>query len=71
LFEKYKTRPIVVYAFSANPEAYSAANALVQNGFKNVHVLAGGLFNIRWAASNVEGMYFLHELVEDVPAENK
>lgn len=69
--EKYKTTPVVVYAFSGSPEAYDAANTLVQNGFKNVKVLAGGLFNIHWTGSNVEGMSYLHNLVEDVPEENK
>lgn len=69
--EKYKTAPLIVYAFSGSPEAYAAANTLVQNGFKDVTVLAGGLFNIRWTASNVQGMAYLHNLVENVPEENK
>jgi rhodanese-related sulfurtransferase len=69
--EKYKTAPVIVYAFSGSPEAYAAANTLTQNGFKDVRVLAGGLFNIRWTASNVEGMAYLHNLVENVPEENK
>jgi len=69
--EKYKTLPIIVYAFSGTPEAYAAANTLVQNGFKNVKVLGGGIFNIRWSASNVQGLSSLHDMVEDVPEENK
>lgn len=69
--EKYKTSPVVVYAFSGSPEAYSAANTLTKNGFLDVKVLAGGLFNIRWTGSNIEGMSYLHNLVEAVPEENK
>jgi rhodanese-related sulfurtransferase len=50
---------------------YDAANTLLKNGFTNVKVLAGGLFNLRWSASNVPGMYFLHNFIVDVPDENK
>jgi rhodanese-related sulfurtransferase len=70
--EKYKSSPIVVYAFSSgSTETYATANTLVQNGFKQVYVLAGGLFNVRCTASNVAGMYFMHDWVEGVPDENK
>ena len=60
-----------MYGFSGSPEAYTAANTLVQNGFTNVKLLAGGLFNIRWTAANVAGMNQLEALVSDVPSENK
>ena len=69
--EKYKASPVIVYGFSGSPDAYMIANLLTANGFKDVKILAGGLFNIRWTASNVDGLYFMHDWVEDVPEENK
>jgi hypothetical protein len=48
-----------------------AANTLVQKGFTNIKLLAGGLFNIRWTAANVVNMNHLDDLVTDVPSENK
>ena len=69
--QKFQSSPVVVYTFSAGPEAYAAAVALAQHGFKNVSVLAGGLFTVRWMASNVEGLKHLHNLVTDVPVENQ
>jgi rhodanese-related sulfurtransferase len=66
-----ENKPIVVYAFSNSTEAYEAANTLVKNGFKNVSVLAGGLFNVRWTAANVSGYGYLKDWVEGVPEENK
>lgn len=67
----HKNKPVIVYAFSGNPEAYSSAKILSDNGFKDVRVLSGGLFNIRWTAANVAGMQRLNEWVVNVPEENK
>jgi rhodanese-related sulfurtransferase len=69
--DAYRNKPVFVYAFSGSPEAYMAANTLVQKGFTNIRLLAGGLFNIRWTAANVAGMDHLGALVTDVPSENK
>ena len=68
--ENYKNRDIVVYAFSNSPEMYTAASTLVQQGFTKVHVLVGGLFNIRWTAANVKGKSALKDFVTDVPEIN-
>ena len=68
---KYKGSPVIIYGFGGGNEAYNAADILIKNGFTNVHVLAGGLFNIRWTASNVPGMVSMHDLVEGVPEENR
>src|SRR6476619_5897833 len=65
--ETYRNKPVFVYAFSGSPEAYMAANTLVQKGFTHIRLLAGGLFNIRWTAANVAGMDHLGALVTDVP----
>ena len=64
-----KNKPVVVYAFTAT-EAYRAAAKLVDNGFTNVNILAGGIFNLRWRAANVKGKAALKDWVVDVPADN-
>jgi len=69
--EKFKNKPVVLYAFSGNPEVHEAANILMSKGFTNVSVLTGGIFNIRWTAGNVEGYSALSKLLADVPAENQ
>jgi rhodanese-related sulfurtransferase len=69
--DEYKGSPVIIYDFSGGTDAYKAADQLARNGFKNVFVLAGGLFNLRWTASNVPGMYFMHQWVKDVPEENR
>lgn len=69
--EKYKSVPVIVYEFSGGPDAYSSANRLFKKGFKNVIVLSGGIFGLRWTASNVQGMYMMHQWVEAVPLENQ
>lgn len=64
-------RNIIVYDFSGGTDAYAAAKTLADHGFTNVSVLAGGLFNLRWTASNIKDMSFMHGWVVDVPDENK
>ena len=68
--EKYRSSPVIVYAFSGGPEAYAAAAELKRQGFGQVYVLAGGLFHIRWTAANMPGMAFLNDWVKGVPPEN-
>jgi rhodanese-related sulfurtransferase len=69
--EAYKSKPVVVYAFAGGPEAFSAADILSKNGFRDLRVLAGGLFNLRWTAANIPGMSQMSDWVVDVPSENK
>ena len=64
-----KYKPVIVYGFSSS-EAYTAAVKLVENGFSNVNILAGGIFNLRWRAANIKGKAALKEWVIDVPADN-
>ena len=68
--EIYKPGPIILYATSGSPDVYAAASNLVKNGFKQVYVLVGGLFNLRWTASNVPGLNFIHDWIKAVPEEN-
>ncbi len=70
LLEKYKDQTVIVYAFGSSKEVFEAANTLTLNGFKKVHVLMGGLFNVRWTAANVKGNADLLQFVTNVPAEN-
>ena len=69
--ETYKSQPLVVYHFAGGPEVFSAAETLVNNGFKHVYVLSGGIFNIRWTAANVAGASKLANWVVDVPEANR
>jgi rhodanese-related sulfurtransferase len=64
-----KADPIVVYS-SSRIDAYNAAAILVANGYSNVNILAGGIFNLRWRAANVKGKADLKDWVVSVPADN-
>jgi rhodanese-related sulfurtransferase len=66
-----KNKPIVVYHFAGGPEAFAVAKYLNNNGFKNVTVLYGGVFSIRWTAANINGQSYLKDLVTDIPEINK
>ena len=52
--ESIKTKLIVLYTFSGQPEAYDAARKLSENGFTQVKVLEGGIFNLKWTAANIK-----------------
>lgn len=68
--EARKNKDIIIYSFSTNPESFEAAKFLTDNGFSKVHVLLGGLFDIRWKAANIKGRSDLNNYVEDVPPDN-
>ena len=63
----FRSQPIIVYTFSGQPEAYDAAKKLAAQGFTQVKVLEGGLFNLRWTAANIKGQERLGEWVVNVP----
>lgn len=65
-----KNKPFVIYGFSASKTAYEAANYLTAQGFTDLYLLRGGIFNLRWTAANVFGYQWLNGLVIDVPKEN-
>ena len=69
--ESYKNKPIVVYHFSGGPDAFSAAKLLSDKGFTDVHVLTGGIWNLRWRAANIKGKAFLKDWVENELPENQ
>ena len=66
-----KEKPVVVYGFGGSNEVYDAAKKLSAQGYKNVYVLAGGLFNIRWRAANIKGLEYLKDWVVNVPPDNQ
>ncbi|HZE83982.1 MAG TPA: rhodanese-like domain-containing protein, partial [Puia sp.] len=67
----FKSKPVIVYGFSGNQEAFAAAKWLSDQGFSQVAVLMGGLFNLRWTAANVKDHQALASLVTDIPAGNQ
>lgn len=61
---------IILYAFNDDNDIYAASHWLKDNGYHNVHILHGGIWNIRWAAHNLKGKEHLSELVVNVPQES-
>jgi rhodanese-related sulfurtransferase len=66
-----KSKTIIIYSFGNSPDMYAVADGLQKQGFKNVFVLIGGIFNIRWTAGNIQGQSALADLVIDVPEANQ
>ena len=65
-----KTTPVVIYSFSGNNDIYQAARVFSDAGYKNVNVLLGGVFNLRWKAANLKGKSQLKEWTVNIPEEN-
>jgi rhodanese-related sulfurtransferase len=65
-----KETSIVLYSFNNQNEVYEAAKALRNKGYKNVYVLRGGIWNLRWSAYNLKGKSQLKDWVVDVPEQN-
>lgn len=65
-----KNKNIILYTFSTSTEAFEAANLLASKGFTRIHVLIGGLWDIRWKAANAKGQSPLMKWVVDVPPDN-
>jgi len=66
-----KTKEIIIYGLGGGPEVFAVASGLYKEGFTNIKVLAGGIFNLRWTAGNVKGQSFLHDWVIDIPETNQ
>jgi rhodanese-related sulfurtransferase len=69
-FEPYKNKTVIVYGFSSSPEVFSSAKLLTDKGFKNVFVLVGGIFSMRWKAANIKNHEYLNDFVTNVPPDN-
>ncbi len=66
-----KDAVIVVYGFNAQPEIFEAAKWLKDQGYKNVSVLQGGIWSLRWTSHNIKGKADLNNLLVNVPPENE
>jgi rhodanese-related sulfurtransferase len=66
-----KDAGIVIYGFNAQPEIFEAAKWLNDQGYKNVSILQGGIWNLRWTSHNIKGKADLNNLVVNVPPENE
>jgi len=68
---KSKETPIVIYGFNSQPQIFESAKLLKDLGYKNVSVLQGGIWSLRWTSHNIKGKEYLNDLVVNVPAENQ
>jgi len=66
-----KSNAVVVYGFNAQNDIFNAAKWLNGQGYKNVYVLQGGIWNLRWASHNIKNKQYLNDWVVNVPTENQ
>jgi rhodanese-related sulfurtransferase len=66
-----KDAVIILYGFNAQPEIFEAAKWLNEQGYKNVSILQGGIWSLRWTSHNIKGKADLNNLVVNVPPENE
>ena len=66
----FKNKPVVIYSFSSHLDAYKAAATLISDGFTNVNILAGGIFDLRWKAANIKNKSFLKDWITNIPSSN-
>ncbi len=68
---KSKDIPVIIYGFNSQPEIFESAKWLKNQGYKNVSILQGGIWSLRWTSHNIKGKSYLNDLVVNVPAENE
>jgi rhodanese-related sulfurtransferase len=66
-----KDTPVVLYGFNSQNNIFESAKWLKDQGYKNVSVLEGGIWRIRWVSHNIKGKAYLSDLVVNVPPENE
>lgn len=66
-----RSQTVVVYGFNSQNDIFNAAKWFTGRGYKNVYVLQGGIWNLRWASHNIKDKMYLNDLVVNVPAENE
>ena len=71
LLPKSKDAAIVMYSFGNQNEVFESALLLSKMGYKNVNILRGGIWNLRWSAYNLKGKSYLKDWVINVPEENQ
>ena len=57
-----KDAVIILYGFNAQPEIFEAAKWLHDQGYKNVSILQGGIWSLRWTSHNIKGKADLNNL---------
>jgi rhodanese-related sulfurtransferase len=65
------SEPVVIYGFNSESEIFNAAKWFRNQGHKNVYVLQGGIWNLRWASHNLKNKMELNDWVVNVPPENQ
>lgn len=68
---KSKATPLIIYGFNSQPDIFESAKWLKDQGYKNVSILQGGIWGLRWTAHNIKGKATLNDLVINVPAANE
>jgi rhodanese-related sulfurtransferase len=63
--------PVVLYGFNSENDIFKAAQFFKSQGYQNVYVLQGGIWNLRWASHNLKNKQHLNDWVVNVPAENQ
>ena len=66
-----KETPVILYGFGDPEYVYTAAATLNRLGYKNVSVLRGGIWYLRWASHNLKGKEHLNDWVINVPEQNR
>jgi len=66
-----KDAVIILYGFNGQPEIFEAAKWINEQGYKNVSILQGGIWSLRWTSHNIKGKADLNNLVVNVPPENE
>jgi len=68
---KSKDTPVILYGFNSQKNIFESAKWLKDQGYKNVSILQGGIWSLRWTAHNIKGKAYLNDLVMNVPPENE
>jgi len=68
---KSKDTPVIVYGFNSQNDIFESAKWLKDNGYKNVSILQGGIWSLRWTSHNIKGKTYLNDLVVNVPPESE
>jgi rhodanese-related sulfurtransferase len=66
-----KDVPVIVYGFNSQPDIFESAKWFKDQGYKNVSVLYGGIWRLRWVSHNIKGKEQLNDLVVNVPEANQ
>ncbi len=66
-----KDTPVILYGFNSQNNIFESARWLKEQDYKNVSILQGGIWSLRWISHNIKGKAYLNDLVVNVPVENQ